>query len=226
MTIRNLIKFLFNTLMIGALITGVLGFIIRWGEFQPYFSEQNFGAIFSTFIWLFGVGMIFSVISQIGFFAYLFIHQFGLGVFRTISLWNAVQLVLVAVVLFDLVYFRFQAFAGSEESLLPYIGLAVIILIAGLIVAYIKAKMTNRSMFVSALFFMVVVTIVEWLPVLQVNFEAWIYLMIFPLMACNAYQVLMLPKYNRLSAEERARRAPKKDEPQLKHKGKKAKASR
>ena len=50
--------------------------------------------------------------------------------------------------------------------------------------------------------------------------------MIFPLMACNAYQVLMLPKYNRLSAEERARRAPKKDEPQLKHKGKKAKASR
>ena len=41
MTIRNLIKFLFNTLMIGALITGVLGFIIRWGEFQPYFSEQT-----------------------------------------------------------------------------------------------------------------------------------------------------------------------------------------
>ena len=70
--------------------------------------------------------MIFSVVSQIGFFAYLFIHQFGLGVFRTISLWNAVQLVLVAVVLFDLVYFRFQAFAGSEESLLPYIGLAAL----------------------------------------------------------------------------------------------------
>ena len=29
--------------------------------------------------------------------------------------------------------------------------------------------MTNRSMFVSALFFMVVVTIMEWLPVLQVE---------------------------------------------------------
>nr|WP_233711600.1 KinB-signaling pathway activation protein [Lederbergia citrisecunda] len=199
-----MIKFLFNSLILGGLITGILGFIIRWSEFQPYFTEVKIGAIFSTFIWLVGVGFIFAVVSQVGFFAYLFIHQFGLGLFK--SLWNAVQLVLIVFVLFDLIYFRFQAFAGKDESLLPYIGLALFILVAALMVAYLKAKMTNRNIFVSALFFMVVVTILEWLPVLRPNDESWVYLMIFPLIACNAYQMLMLPKYNRLSAEERAKR--------------------
>ncbi|MFK4996628.1 KinB-signaling pathway activation protein [Bacillus sp. N9] len=192
MTIRNLIKFLFNSLVLGGLITGVLGFVIRWNEFQPYFAEVKIGAILSTFIWLVGVGFIFAVVSQVGFFAYLFIHQFGLGLFRSISLWNAVQFLLVVVVLFDLVYFRFQKFAGEGESLLPYIGLALIILVAGLIVAYFKAKWTNRTTFMSALFFMVVVTILEWLPVLRPNEESWMYLMLFPLIACNAYQILML----------------------------------
>ncbi|MBS4179613.1 KinB-signaling pathway activation protein [Lederbergia citrea] len=226
MTIRNLIKFLFNSLILGGIITGILGFFIRWSEFQPYFADMKIGAILSTFVWLVGVGFIFAVVSQVGFFAYLFIHQFGLGVFRSISLWNAVQLILIIIVLFDLVYFRFQAFAGKEESLLPYIGLAVFILAAGLIVAFFKARMTNRTTFVSALFFMVVVTILEWLPVLRPNDESWIYLMIFPLIACNAYQILMLPKYNRLSAQEMAQRASRKETTKTITKSKNKKASR
>src|SRR5690606_9166094 len=110
--------------MLGGLLTGILGFVIRWDEFQPYFIDVKIGAILSTFIWLVGVGFIFAVVSQVGFFAYLFIHQFGLGLFRSKSLWNAVQIVLVIFVLFDLIYFRFTAFAGEDESILPYIGLA------------------------------------------------------------------------------------------------------
>lgn len=208
--------------MLGGLTTGVLGFFIRWSEFQPYFTELKLGAIASTFIWLVGVGFIFAVVSQVGFFAYLFIHQFGLGIFRSIWLWNAVQVVLVIIVLFDLVYFRFQRFAGEGESLLPYVGLALFILVAALVVAFIKAKMTNRTTFASALFFMVVVTILEWLPVLRPNDESWIYLMIFPLIACNAYQILMLQKYNRLSAAEIAKRAKKKGNSEIKNKKTKA----
>lgn len=218
MTIRNLIKFLFNSLMLGGLLTGILGFVIRWDEFQPYFIDVKIGAILSTFIWLVGVGFIFAVVSQVGFFAYLFIHQFGLGLFRSKSLWNAVQIVLVIFVLFDLIYFRFTAFAGEDESILPYIGIAVFILAVALVTAYFKTKTTNRSTFVSALFFMVVVTILEWLPVLRPNDENWIYLMIFPLLACNAYQLLMLPKYNRLSAEERAKKQPKQEPKQVSEK--------
>ncbi len=107
-------------------------------KFQPYFTEIKIGAILSTFIWLVGVGLIFAVVSQVGFFAYLFIHQFGLGIFRSITLWNAVQIVLIVfvlfdLILFDLIYFRFQAFAGKGESILPYVVLALFLLVAALI---------------------------------------------------------------------------------------------
>ncbi|MFD1708842.1 KinB-signaling pathway activation protein [Siminovitchia sediminis] len=206
MTIRNWLKFFFSTLFLGGIITGILGFFIRWDEFQPYFTEFQIGAILSTFIWLVGVGFIFSVVSQVGFFAYLFIHQFGLGLFRSLSLWNGVQIFLIIVVLFDLVYLRFQNFAGEGESLLPYVGLALFILAAGWVTAHFKGKTTSRTTFVSALFFMVVITILEWLPILRTNEENWMLLSIFPLIACNAYQLLVLPKYNRLSEEDRTRR--------------------
>ncbi|MBM7716188.1 KinB-signaling pathway activation protein [Siminovitchia sp. FSL H7-0308] len=221
MTIRNWLRFFFTTLFLGGIITGILGFVIRWNEFQPYFTKFDIGAILSTFIWLVGVGFIFSVVSQVGFFAYLFIHQFGLGIFRSLSLWNAVQIFLIIVVLFDLVYLRFSSFASEGESLLPYIGLAIFILAAGLVTAYFKAKTTAKTTFVSALFFMIVITIMEWLPVLRTNEENWLYLMIFTLIPCNAYQLLILPKYNRLSEKEIASRAAKRQKAQPAPSGKK-----
>lgn len=136
-----------------------------------------------------------------GFFAYLTVHRFGLGIFK--SLWNAVQLLLIAFVLFDLVYLRFDAFAASGESIMPYVGLAVIVLVAGLIVAFMKVKQSNKEAFIPALFFMIVVTVIEWVPVLRVNEHSWLYLMLFPLLACNAYQLLVLQKLNQKSMEER-----------------------
>ncbi|KHF28867.1 hypothetical protein LR68_02251 [Anoxybacillus sp. BCO1] len=51
---------------------------------------------------------------------------------------------------------------------------------------------TNKEAFIPALFFMVVVTVIEWFPVLRINEENWLYLMLFPLLICNAYQLLML----------------------------------
>ncbi len=73
---------------------------------------------------------------------------------------------------------------------------------------------------------MVVVTILEWLPVLRVNEASWVYLMIFPLIACNAYQILMLPKYNKLSAEERERKSSAKNITKTQLKKQTPKASR
>lgn len=204
LTSRNWVKLFFTTLALGGITTGILGFIIRWDEFQSYFLNFNIGSILSTFIWLIGVGLIFSVISQVGYFAYLTIHQFGLGIFRSTTLWNGVQLVLTIFALFDLTYFRFEKFAKPNESLIPYIGLAIFILLAGLVVAYFKSQQGKKSTFIPTLFFMVVVTILEWIPVLRVNEKSWVYLMIFPLVLCNAYQILMLPKYLKRSEEERA----------------------
>jgi KinB signaling pathway activation protein len=192
--IRKWVKLFLTTLVIGGISTGIVGFAIKWNEYRHLFVSFDVKEIISVLIWHIGVGFIFSVISQMGFFAYLTIHRFGLGIFRSVSLWNSVQLVLISFVLFDLVYFRYQLFAEEGESLFSYISVAVFIFIFSLIIAYIKMKQTNKGAFVPALFFMVVVTVIEWFPVLRINEESWLYLMLFPLLICNAYQLLILHK--------------------------------
>ena len=87
-----------------------------------------------------GVGFIFSVISQMGFFAYLTIHRFGLGMFRSSSLWNIVQLFFIAFVLFDFVYLRSVLIANGEVSLGNNILVAGVLFMFGAIVAYVKVK--------------------------------------------------------------------------------------
>ncbi|WP_442597549.1 KinB-signaling pathway activation protein [Neobacillus sp. D3-1R] len=197
MTSRNWVRLFFTTLLLGGFTTAIVGFVVRWDEFRPIFTSFHLGEILSTLIWLIGVGFIFSMLSQAGFFAYLTVHRFGLGMFK--SLWKPVQIVLILFVIFDLIYFRFAVFAKAGESLWPYIGLALFILVVGVIVAFVKAKQTNKEAFIPALFFMIVVTILEWVPVLRVNEKSWIYLMIFPLLICNAYQLLILHKLNQKS---------------------------
>jgi KinB signaling pathway activation protein len=191
---RKWVRLFLTTLIIGGITTGITGFAVRWSEYKRLFLEMNLGEIFAVLLWLIGVGFIFSIISQMGFFAYLTVHRFGLGIFRSVSLWNSVQLVLIAFVLFDLIYFRYQVFAQEGESIIGYVLIALFIFLFGLIVAYIKRSQTNKEAFVPALFFMVVVTIIEWFPVLRINEEDWLYLMLFPLLVCNAYQLLILHK--------------------------------
>ena len=158
-----------TTLLVGGLTGGIAGIIIRWSEVQHYFTSFELISIFLSFFWLFGVGLIFSAISQAGFFAYLTIHRFGLGIFK--SLWNPVQTFFILFVLFDLVYLRYTKF-GSGEVLTPYIVPAVYVTVIGVVVAYVKAKQTNSQTFIPALFFMVVATILEWTPVLRGNDES------------------------------------------------------
>lgn len=199
---RYVVKLFFHTLLVGGLSSAILGFIIRWNEFDSYFIDFDIVKILSTAAWLFGVGLIFSIISQMGFFAYLTVHRFGLGIFRSARLWNYVQVIFIAIALFDVVYFRYSAFGGD---LIPYIVDAAFIAIVGFIVAFGKVKQTNKEAFIPALFFMIVVTIIEWVPVLRVNEESWIYLMIFPLLICNIYQLFILHKYNQLSLMEKGK---------------------
>jgi KinB signaling pathway activation protein len=200
---RNWVKLFITTLIIGAATTAIVGFIVRWEKFAPFFTNFEVMEVISILFWLIGIGLIFSLLSQMGFFAYLTVHRFGLGIFKSVSLWNKVQLVLIAFVLFDLVYFRYLFFAKEGESWLPYIAVAVIILLFGLIVAWQKAKKTNKEAFIPALFFMVVITVVEWMPTLRVNEESWLYLMIVPLLVCNSYQLLVLHKLNESSQVQR-----------------------
>lgn len=191
---RNWVRFFLSTLIVGGVATSIVGFILRWSEYEKLFLSFNIVEIVAVLFWLIGVGFIFSIISQMGFFAYLTVHRFGLGIFRSVSLWNSVQILLIIFVLFDLVYFRYQFFAQTGDSIVPYILVAVVILLFSAVIAYFKQKQTNKDAFVPALFFMVVVSVIEWMPALRVNDRDWLYLMLFPILICNAYQLLILPK--------------------------------
>ncbi|WP_045516592.1 KinB-signaling pathway activation protein [Neobacillus niacini] len=205
MTSRIWVRLFMTTLFIGGITTAIVGFIINWNEYVHYFTDFRIINILSALFWFILWGFLYSVISQMGYFAYLTVHRFGLGIFKSVSLWNGVQVVFILFVLFDLVYLRYETFAKSGDSILPYIGLTIILLLVGLVTAWYKAKQTNREAFIPALFFMIVVTVIEWFPVLRVNEQSWLYLMLFSLLACNAYQLIVLHKLNLKSQQERQR---------------------
>lgn len=192
MNSRKWVRLFFTTLFLGGVSTVIIGFVLGWDKYAKFFQNFDGKEILAVSFWLMGVGFIFSVISQMGFFAYLTIHRFGLGMFRSSSLWNIVQLFFIAFVLFDFVYLRSVLIANGEVSLGNNILVAGVLFMFGAIVAYIKSKETNKKAFVPALFFMVVVTILEWVPALRINDTDWLYLMVIPLLLCNAYQLLIL----------------------------------
>lgn len=208
MTIRNWVKFFFNALVIGGAVTAIVGLIVRWEFFSSYLSSGELWQFVGALLWMIFLGFTMSVVAQMGFFAYLTVHQFGVNLFRTLTLWNWVQLLIIAVVLFDLVFFRFRLTSEDTGRTLLYLLLLVTLVGVSAITAYLKAKWTKKHTLISAFFFMIVITTLEWLPALMVrsgNIDSWVTILLFPLLAVNAYQILVLPKYNRQSDEDQAK---------------------
>ncbi|MFC4355285.1 KinB-signaling pathway activation protein [Chryseomicrobium palamuruense] len=210
MTIRNWFKFFVRAMLIGGLVTGVLGLFIRWDDaFAQYFRAGEWGEFTAAFIFMVVMGFTVSVIAQMGFFAYLTIHQMGVNIFKSLTLWNWVQILLIVIVIFDLIIFRFRPGTASSSQLMLYLGLLLVLLGTSAAVAIAKARMTKKHALISALFFMIVVSTLEWLPVLMVradNVDSWVTLLLFPILAVNAFQLLALPKYNKQSEIDLAKR--------------------
>lgn len=207
MTIRNWFKFFVMTMLIGGVVTAVAGLFIRWDFLQPYLEAGEFGEFLAALVWMVLLGFTMSVIAQAGFFAYLTLHQVGVGIFKTLTLWNWVQMLLIVVVLFDLIAFRFAPDADSASDWVFYIGLLLVLVGAAIATAIKKVKMTGKKhVLISAIFFMIVITSLEWIIALmgrQDNINIYVALLLFPLLAVNAYQLLMLPKYNEKSDQDR-----------------------
>lgn len=192
LTSRAWIRFFFSTLLLGGVSTIIIGLFLRWNTYEINFLNFPIKEFATVSLWLLGVGFIFSVVSQMGFFAYLTLHRFGLHMFRSVWLWNGFQVVVVVFVLCDFVYLRSLVFLNDSATLLSNVLLALFLLISAIVIAIVKSKETNRQAFIPALFFMIVATIVEWVPALRVNDRDWMYIMLVPLVVCNAYQLLML----------------------------------
>lgn len=194
-------------MVIGGVVTGIAGIIIRWNFFQPYLTAGEIGEFFAAFGWMILLGCTMSVIAQAGFFAYLTLHQVGVGIFRTLTLWNWVQMLIIVILLVDLVVFRFAPEAENTKDWLFYGGLLIFLLFGAIATAIKKIQLTGKKhVLVSSLFFMIVVTSLEWIIALmgrQGNIDTYVGLLLFPLVAVNAYQLLVLPKYNAKSDEDR-----------------------
>lgn len=185
---RNVVRLFFSTLLLGGLSTLVTSFFVKSDVYLEFMKPFDWFELLGLFLFFTGLGLVFSLISQMGFFAYLTVNQLALSFFR--SFWPWLQVVVVIVVLFDLVYFRYSIV--STGSVWPYVFASVFLLIYGLIIARIKANQTNKKAFIPALFFMVVVTFIEWVPGLRTSGGDYAWLMIVPLILCNTYQLLIL----------------------------------
>ncbi|SDJ69954.1 KinB-signaling pathway activation protein [Salimicrobium halophilum] len=188
MNTRKWVRMFMTTLVLGGLVVLFASFFFRPDAYKEAMDPFRLGEFFGVLLFFLGYGLIFSVISQMGFFAYLMINQFALGMFR--GFWRPLQAFLIVFTLFDLVYFRYLA--DNDGSILGYLAVAVGLFLLSYVVAKRKAYETNDYAFLPALFFMVVITTVEWLPGLYLDDSAYTWLMIIGLFVCNAYQLLLL----------------------------------
>lgn len=134
-------------------------------------------------------GFMVSVFAQMGFFAYLTLHNIALGIFK--KSWQYIQILITVFVLLDLMFLR--TWLGQERNLLSDILLGIAMLLIAIVVANYKARATNRLAFTPAMFFMIVVSTLEMISVLSVS-QAATWFIFIPLVACNAYQMLVLHK--------------------------------
>jgi KinB signaling pathway activation protein len=188
-TLRKWFHLFWTTLFIGSFAALLIGVGLQAND-QQFRLLDGTAIGFNIVTMLLGGAMI-SVLSQMGFFAYLIIRFIAIGIIRSKWVWDTLQLIIVFITLFDLVYLR-QADTG--DSWIVYLVLPLGMLILGIAVALWKVKLTNSNGFIPTLFFMTAVSAIEAVPALRLNSMASTLFMMVPLLASNAWQILILSK--------------------------------
>lgn len=191
MTLRKWFHLFWTTMVIGMAITLIIGSVM-------YFSDQDyrvpgFGAVGFNLLQMTLAGATISVLSQMGFFAYLIIKWIAVSLFRSAVIWEWLQLLLVVVAVIDLAYLRYTYF-GEGSGFGGYLILPLIMLAVGIVVSYWKVKLTSRGAFIPTLFVMTALTMIEAVPIFRENNITSLIFTLIPLMACNAWQILILHK--------------------------------
>lgn len=186
--LKNWLFLFFSTLVIGGVTAVAVGFYMEAGE-VTYGSAREWVVGGLGYL---GSGLMFSIVSQMGFFAYLTVHYFALHLFRAKWVWQTVQIVLILFIFGDTVYLRHLFFGAENEGFVDFLTLPGLLLLYALLIAIWKAKLTSMDAFVPTVFFMFVVTILEAFPSLKSNNALAIQLMVTTLLACNTWQILQL----------------------------------
>ncbi|WP_054956032.1 KinB-signaling pathway activation protein [Paenibacillus dakarensis] len=189
MSLRKWARLFWKTMLVGAIGAVVAGLILQFATGTIEFKGTLDMLIFPLI--LFGYGALVSVYSQLGFFAYLTLNYMGIGVFKR-KTWQYVQIVLSVLALLELMFLR--TFVGGEKNLTWDLALGIGILLTAIVVTYFKVKVTNMNALIPTMFFMLAVTILEIIGVLKIGVNNATIFIIIPLLACNAYQILILHK--------------------------------
>lgn len=182
----------YGWLFITTLLLGGLGGVLVALIFDlSKLLEGSIGNFFVGTLMYLLYGMTISIVAQMGFFAYMTINYFAKTIFKTPSMWKSVQVFLIIFVFFDMIYLRYTSL-GEGGSIGPYFIEPIILLIVAVVTAYGKVNLTNRTAWVPTLFFMYVVTALEWIPALKENDVHATLSMLVPLLFCNVWQVMQL----------------------------------
>ncbi|MGF7049809.1 KinB signaling pathway activation protein [Paenibacillus sp. DS2015] len=187
MSLRKWFNLFWKTLLIGAIASLITGVLLQFGTERIVFKGSSDYIVY--FVILIGYGMLASVYSQMGFFAYLILNYMANGVFSR-KVWQYIQMVLTVLALLELLFFRRIVGGQSDQWSDLILGLSILVVSIG--VAYFKAKWTNLSAWVPTLFFMIAITIVEAVGGLKIGVDTATAFIVIPLMVCNAYQILIL----------------------------------
>lgn len=200
----NLKKWFFlfwSCMAVGAVVTAVTGSIMQWTDQDFGFMGLEAAGFNAAMMAL--VGTMIGAFSQMGFFAYLTLNYIALSILRKKYLWNALQAYTSLFALLGLGYMLYENRASFNNWL--FWALPIVLGAIALVVANIKVRQTNGTAFVPTLFLMVVVTFIEAWPALGAeNNTSAVIFMFSPLIACNAYQILMLHRLVKPSEEQKA----------------------
>jgi KinB signaling pathway activation protein len=185
MTLKKLLYWFWTTLLVGSVSALVLGFTLEMAT-----GKDLFGPIPKQLI----LSLTLGAVTELGFFSYLVFNWLAKGLFRNKRAYDFCMLALVVLVMGDLVYFNLSKYNG--ESLWMHLLPPFLVLLAGMIVAGLKAKLTQKSAYVPTLFFMVVATVMEAVPSFNAKAGEIPLLLILHtvlvLLICNAWQILQL----------------------------------
>lgn len=187
LSIKKWFYLFWTTLLIGAGGAVIAGLALQFVN-----GRIEFKSVADFFLYpliLFGSGMLVSVYAQLGFFAYLILNYMGGSVFSP-KVWKYIQLVLSVLAWLELIFLR--TVVGGERSVMSDLILGIFILLVAIIVSYFKVKSTNASAWIPSLFFMTAISIVEIIGVLGIGVDSATVFIVVPLVACNAFQILML----------------------------------
>lgn len=189
MNLKKWLYLFFTTLLVGVLASVVVGIYLFYND--PNLAESGISFIGFMFTNA-GAGMMFSVLSQMGFFAYLTVNYIARYMIRRKPIWDTLQVIVVIIVLADLIILPYAFFEKHPFGIGGLFILPALLLAASIAVAIWKMKLTKSTAFIPTLFFMLVATTLEAVPALKENEIETILFMIVPLFCCNAWQILNL----------------------------------